>query len=254
MAVVLTPKALGWFATLVNIRLCLRFGGPLLLTINTLFETLLSALYAPILMFAQTHAIWAVLHGSDSGWKPQRRDDGTLGWGAIARTHRAKTVVGIALALVAWLVNDALFLWLLPITLGMVFSAPLSQLSGGAGRGRVFAALGLLRAPEEKNPAPVLVRLQAELEKLPGHTEESGLMRLANDPALLAWHRAQLAGTGTSPKLANFNAPAVTAAWKVEHATSLAELCQWLDAAESLALLSQPTELDRIKALPETRP
>jgi len=249
MAVVLAPKVFGWFAALVNFPLSMRFGGPILLTLSTLFETLLSVLYAPILMFAQTHVIWAVLLGRDSGWELQRRDDGALSWAEAARAHRGQMLFGVALALIAWTLNEALFYWLLPITLGLVLAIPLSWISGGTGRGKLFASLGLLRAPEEKQPAAVLARLQAALEELPGHRNEPALKRLARDSSLLAWHRAQLAPATAGPTLADFNAAAVTAAWKVEHATSLDELCQWLNPAETLALINQPTGLDRLQSL-----
>jgi membrane glycosyltransferase len=249
MAVVLMPKAFGWFAALVNFRRCMRFGGPILLTLSTLFETLLSALYAPILMSAQTHVIWTVLRGSDTGWTTQRRDDGSLGWIAAMRVHRGQVLVGVTLALIAWLVNEYLFYWLLPITLGLVFAVPLSWASGGGRGSRFLARLGLLRAPDEKRPAPVLARLRGELERLPERGDEAALRRLARDPLLLAWHRAQLAPARTNPALADFNAAAVTANWKAEHADSLDELCHWLEPAETLALINRPSGLDLLESL-----
>ena len=166
MTVVLAPKVLSWFAVLVNVPLCMRFGGPILLTLSTLFEALLSALYAPILMVAQAQVIWGILWGHDSGWKPQRRDDGALDWSTVFRAHRGHLLFGAALALIAWVVSEPLFYWLLPITLGLVLSPFLSWISGGTRRGRLFAMLGLLRAPEEKRPAPVLASKQVELERL----------------------------------------------------------------------------------------
>src|SRR5690606_38357481 len=100
--------------------------------------------------------------------------------------------------------------------------------------------LGLLRAPEEKCPEPVLAQKQAELERLPADTGKTALKRLMADPGLFEWHRAQVAPPTTRSALADFNAAVVTSAWKVEHATSLDELCRWLDPAETMALLSQP--------------
>jgi len=254
MAVVLAPKVFGWFAALVNLRRCMRFGGPLLLTISTVFEALLSALYAPILMFSQTHVIGVVLRGHDSGWKPQRRDDGAMRWTEAVRAHRSHMLVGAAVALVAWTVHESLFYWLMPITLGLVFAAPLSWVSGGIRRGRGFAALGLLRAPEEKHPAPVLLELRSALEQLPAQDEEKALRRLAQDDSLLAWHRAQLARAPARPSPANFDAAAVTATWKVEHAADLDELCNWLGPAETLALINQRRGLDRLQSLLDGRP
>ncbi|MDO8861633.1 glucans biosynthesis glucosyltransferase MdoH [Haliea sp. E1-2-M8] len=249
MGVVLAPKIFGWFAALVNIPLCLRFGGPILLTLSTVFEALLSALYAPILMVAQFHVIWAVLLGHDSGWEPQRRDDGALDWGTAFRAHRGHMLFGAALALLAWEMSEPLFYWLLPITLGLMLAVPLSWVSGGGRRGRLFTLLGLLRAPEEKRPAPVLARMHIELEHLAGTDDRDALSLLLGNPELLAWHRAQLAPASTKPLLADFNAAAVTAAWKAEHATSVEELLHRLEPAETLALLSQPGGLERLQAL-----
>lgn len=248
MAVVLAPKGFGWFAAMLNIRLCLRFGGPLLLTLSTLFEALLSALYAPILMVAQFHVIWAVLRGHDGGWNPQRRDDGALDWATAFRAHRGHMLFGLVLAVTAWEINQPLFYWLLPITLGLVLAAPLSWISGGR-RGRAFAWLGLLRAPEEKRPAPVLASMQSELERLPTGQAGSALRRLAADPALLAWHQAQLQSpkAAAKPAMHDFDAAAVTAAWKAEHAASLDELCHWLEPAEKLALLAHHEGLDHLQ-------
>jgi len=157
--------------------------------------------------------------------------------------------LGLTLALVAWAVHESLFLWLLPITLGLVFAVPLSWLSGGIRRGRAFAVLGLLRSPEEKRPAAVLARLDEALQRQPPRGEEDALARLACDPALLAWHRAQLAPAQRRPTLADFNASAVTAAWKAEHAATLGELSQCLTPAEALALINQPAGLDRLESL-----
>lgn len=249
MVVVLAPKVFGWLAAMVNIPLCLRFGGPLLLTLSTLFETLLSALYAPILMVSQFHVIWAVLLGHDGGWNPQRRDDGALDWATAFRAHRGHMLLGSLLAAIAWEISQPLFYWLLPITLGLVLAAPLSWISGGSGRGRVFAWLGLLRAPEEKRPAPVLACMQAELARIPTGQAGSALRRLAADPALFAWHQAQLQSpTGAAkPALDDFDAAAVTAAWKAEHASSLDELCHRLEPAETLALLTHHEGLGRLQ-------
>lgn len=249
MAVVLAPKVLSWFAVLVNFPLCLRFGGPLLLTLSTVFEALLSALYAPILMVAQAQAIWGILWGRDSGWKPQRRDDGALDWVTAFRAHRGHMLFGATLALIAWVVSEPLFYWLLPITLGLVLAPSLSWISGGTRLGKVFAILGLLRAPEEKRPAPVLASKQVELERLPKDTDEPALRRLMADPALFAWHRAQLARSTAKPALETFNAASVTAIWKAEHASNLDELCRWLEPAETLALISQRTGLDQLQML-----
>ena len=47
---------------------------------SVLFEVVLSALYAPVLMLIQSRHVFEVFMGRDSGWKPQRRDGGGTSW------------------------------------------------------------------------------------------------------------------------------------------------------------------------------
>ena len=89
MAVVLLPKALGLLSALLNPARFLRFGGPLVL-VSVLVEIVLSALYAPVLMAAQTGIVRDILLGRDAGWAPQRRDDGKVAWGDALRRHQLK--------------------------------------------------------------------------------------------------------------------------------------------------------------------
>ena len=92
MAIVIAPKIFGWFAALINIPRCMKFGGPILLTLSTLTEMIMSALYAPILMVHQFGVVVSIFRGKDSGWMPQSRDDGALSWAAVARAHAGHTL------------------------------------------------------------------------------------------------------------------------------------------------------------------
>ncbi len=58
----------------------LMFGG-------VLVETLLSSLFAHIMMILQSSAVIDVFRGRDSGWKPQSRDDGSLPVHEIMEFH-----------------------------------------------------------------------------------------------------------------------------------------------------------------------
>ena len=112
-AILLTPKFLGWLAAL-HPRRCAGFGGPILLTFGIAAEIVLSALYAPVLMLTQSHIVWQILRGGDSGWRPQRRDDGGMSFRSALRTHLWHAVTGCAAAAGAWSINSGLFLWPCP--------------------------------------------------------------------------------------------------------------------------------------------
>jgi len=220
------------------------FGGPLLLPLSLLLEILLSALYAPILMLAQSRVVWLVLRGRDGGWQPQSRDDGALSLMTALRAHWTHTLVGVVLSSIAWLLSEQLFLWLLPITAGLLLSVPLSWISGGVRRGRLFDLLGLLRAPEERRPCEVLAKLEEELAGCSPDVDASrGVKRLAEDTALREWHLAQLTPRPVVRPPGQADVARITAHWKTRHATSLDELHDWLSDAEERALLADREEL-----------
>ncbi|WP_137226584.1 glucans biosynthesis glucosyltransferase MdoH [Shewanella sp. MEBiC00475] len=247
MAIVLAPKAFGWFAALINIPRCLRFGGPILLTLSTLLEMVMSGLYAPILMVSQFGVVLSIFRGKDSGWMPQSRDDGALSWISVVRAHAGHTVFGVMLALTALLLSKELFYWLLPITIGLMLSIPLSWLSGGARRTKWIKTIGLLRAPEEKNPVKILVELKKNLANLPHLQHIHPFSRLVNNPILFKWHLAQLPDLGEQKP--TFYAPRIIAEWKLNHAESLLQLESWLEPAEVIALLSKADYLQKLKTI-----
>jgi membrane glycosyltransferase len=247
MFIVLAPKAFGWLAALVNIRRCRQFGGPILLTLSTAFEIVLSGLYAPILMVSQFGVVVSILCGKDSGWMPQSRNEGAVSWKSATRTHLSHSAFGVILSVIALLIGKELFYWMLPITAGLILSIPLSWFSGGSRRAKLFHKIGLLRAPEEKYPHQVLVELQQKMAAITFQEPTPALSRLINDRPLCAWHIAQLSYTTGS--LQDFHAPTVTAEWKVHHAKSLAQLEIWLDPEETMAMLSRPDCIERIKKL-----
>ena len=62
-------------------------------SLSTLLEILISAALAPIMMLIQSGAVLQILSGRDTGWNPQRRDDGSIPFpascAAIAPTPRS---------------------------------------------------------------------------------------------------------------------------------------------------------------------
>lgn len=247
MAIVIAPKVFGWFAALINIPRCMKFGGPILLTLSVVVEMLMSALYAPILMVHQFGVVVGIFRGKDSGWMPQSRDDGALSWAAVARAHAGHTLFGIILAIIALLLSIELFYWLLPITGGLMLSIPLSWLSGGTRRSKLLKWLGILRAPEEKNPAPILVALDDQLSALSPQPKQHAFLRLLNNPQLCNWHIAQLPDNANQKPV--FHPPRILAEWKVNHADNMQQLESWLEPQEELAFLSQRDCLQQLKSL-----
>ena len=97
MGILLAPKFLGLVLALLDTRVRRASGGAGRLTLSFLIEILLSALIAPIAMVVQSGSVFQILAGRDTGWNPQRRDDGSIPVSDIVRRHRWHTALGLAL-------------------------------------------------------------------------------------------------------------------------------------------------------------
>lgn len=239
MSVVLAPKALGWLAVMIHPRRLMRFGGPLALTTSVLVELLLSVLYAPVMMVAQSGFVRAVLTGHDSGWTAQRRGDGRIGFRTALHAHRWHIVFGVVLAILSYWSKPALFYWLLPVTAGLVLAGLLSWMSDSVALGRLLKRLAVLRTPEEtKKGRPAI--LSAYTRQLDRFSTRSGaaLTLLATDAHLRSWHIAQLGVTVSDPS--KFNPNAILARAKADCAPSPEFLGEWLTTPELMALLNDP--------------
>jgi len=251
MGVLLTPKFLGWTAAAVNLRRCRAFGGPVLLTLSAGAEIFLSALYAPVLMLVQTQFVWQILRGGDSGWKPQRRGDGSMTLRDTLRVHFWHATIGLSAALGAWAINGGLFLWTLPVTGALILSPVTSWLSGSKYAGVVLQRLGILRTPEERGNAThgILADRRAYLPW--GYAllrEQNSLAALATDPGLNAWHRDQLANMQERPA---FEPSLFVARAKAEREDDPDLLSDWLTPEEKRDFLH---DVELVQALLTAEP
>ncbi len=249
LAVLLLPKIFAYVLALMDSRQRRGFGGPIVLLAGVLAETVLSSLFAHIMMMLQSSAVVDVFRGRDSGWKPQRRDDGSLPTHEIVQFHLAHMAIGIVLAVLTLYSSYILFLWMLPASLGLVFSGPLSAWSAKRSAGETFRRLGLLQIEEEKAPPAIAgeaAETQARLEGLVLRRE--AITQLALSAKLRKLHRELIQmqpislESRISPNLAVGRA-------KLEYSANLTELLRLLSPAEKAALLSDLESLARLEAL-----
>ncbi|WP_342643254.1 glucans biosynthesis glucosyltransferase MdoH [Rhodoligotrophos ferricapiens] len=155
MAVLLFPKVLGVSAVLLNPSARQSCGGGLAVVLGMIAETLLSALIAPVMMLLQTRWVAEIVMGRDSGWNAQRRDDGSLPFSTIFSNHYGQMLFGAAMAAAAYAVSLDTFLWLAPVTIGLVLAPFLSWLTAQVSAGVAFRRVRLFLIPEEvSKPAP----------------------------------------------------------------------------------------------------
>ncbi|WP_408902215.1 glucans biosynthesis glucosyltransferase MdoH [Novacetimonas hansenii] len=192
MLILLAPKMLAYVALLFDGRLRRGCGGAARAALSIMVETVLGGLVAPVAMLIQTMGVMSILMGRDSGWNAQRRDDGGVSPLQNARLYLGYTIFGVVLGVAAWVVSLSLFLWMLPVLLGLVLAIPLAILTGSRVAGQDLRRAGLLLIPEETSPPDVLARAVRNLSDMAGRPIGDALLVLRAHPALLALHCAML--------------------------------------------------------------
>lgn len=247
MGVLLAPKFLGLLAAVLRKKK--RQGiGSLRLMLSALTEIVLSALLAPIMMLIQSGSVFEILLGRDSGWTPQRRDDGTIPLSQIVRRHRWHTLLGLAAGLSAYVVSPYLFFWMSPTILGLVLAVPLSWGTSQLGVGLWFKRWGLLATPEENGPPDIVRRANDFQQALRDEARKDALRLIHGDPDLRAHHLAML--PARSSARGEFDPDLVMAKAKVMEAASLEEAAHWLSFKETFVALHDPDLVERIARLP----
>jgi membrane glycosyltransferase len=179
---------------LSHAHLAAHFGTRTKLISSVLLETAVGCLLAPILMAFHTTFVINALLGRRVQWEAQTRDESTLSFREVFQVHAPHTVVGLAVALLVTWQSYGLFLWMSPVLLGLVFSAPLSLLMSSVRIGRRLRDAGLLMTPDELSPPTILQLQRAFLtEKTVRNTAAPHpMVRLIADPLLLRLHLGML--------------------------------------------------------------
>ena len=249
MAVLLIPKMLGLLRALMSKRIRRSGGGVIGVTASCLLETLLSALYAPILMLIQSRHVFEVFMGRDSGWKPQRRDSGGTTWSDAWHYHKRHMFLSCVTAVIVWFLSPPLLAWLSPALLGLFLAVPLSRASGSEWLGTVLLRLGLLRTPEEV-AVPALVARRNQLIGLRPAAPQDGLRYLARNREARLTHINGNLARPADPR-GQPDAHAFTAEQKLMDARSLEEALGWLSPVERVEVAGDARLLNQLALLPD---
>ncbi|WP_407352960.1 glucans biosynthesis glucosyltransferase MdoH [Luteimonas sp. R10] len=166
MSMLLAPKFLGYVASMADRETRRGCGGALRAAVGVLLEIVLAALMAPVTMYVQSRGVAGVLAGKDSGWDPQRRDDGSQPFPALLRSYGGATVMGVVSGAIAYAVSPGLAAWMSPVIVGLGLSIPIVMLTSSRATGQRLRRWRLLCTPEELAPPPLLLRA-AELRTAP---------------------------------------------------------------------------------------
>ncbi len=249
LALLLLPKLFGLLLALADSKKRRGYGGVLGLTTSVVMETFLSSLFAHVMMMVQSAAIFDIIRGRDSGWNPQRRDDGSLPTSWVLRYHLAHMMLGVGLGILTFSMSLPLFLWLLPATLGLTLSGPLSKASAMRAWGDRFKQIGLFVTPEERQPPAISISARHHSELLEREfSKHEAISQLAQDPQLRHLHR-QLIELQPVTREARMSPSLAVGRAKLEISSDLAELLRLLKPSEKAAILSDPDSLARLEVM-----
>jgi membrane glycosyltransferase len=251
MAVLLAPKILGTIVALIDAPTRRGCGGALRLVASSLLEIVISAALAPIMMLMQSGAVAQILSGRDTGWRPQRRGDGSIPFSVIVRRHRAHTALGLVTLFAAGLISPSLVLWMSPTIAGLILSIPLSWASGQMWIGVGLRRLGLLTTPEDTQTPPIVARANALAGELAltGYDDEDGMSAVAGDAAFRQRHEMFLPDAGRHRR-GEIDVDEAVAIAKLNDARSVEEARAWLKPGEQVAVLSDRALIALLARLP----
>jgi membrane glycosyltransferase len=251
IAVLLAPKILGLVAALIDGPTRRGCGGAIRLVLSSLIEIVISAALAPIMMLFQSSAVAQILSGRDTGWNPQRRDDGSIPFSSIVRRHAAHTALGLVTLFAAGLISPSLVIWMSPTIAGLILSIPLSWASGQMWIGVGLRRLGLLTTPEETHRPPIVARANALADELAlaGGDDDDGLRVVASDAAFRQSHEMFLPDAGRRRR-GEIGVEEAVATAKLNDARSIEEACAWLKPKERLAVLGDRALIAMLARLP----
>ena len=211
----------------------------------------MSALLAPVMMLIQTGHVWHFVFGFDTGWEPQRRDDGSIPFLAIVRRHRSHMLFGVLTLVSGLLISPSLVAGRSPTIVGLILAIPLSWATGLLAVGLAMRRIGLLTTPEERRKPAVVTRAAAILAEMGGAPDEpeNALRLIYDDRHLQAAHEA-FAAHDTPRRRGEVIADWALAEAKLDDSESIEDALDWLKPKERMALLNDGALLRRLVALP----
>lgn len=253
MGILFSPKIFGLLLLMFDGEMCRTLGGRFKVILSAMTEILLSALVAPIMMLIHCGAVVSILFGRDSGWAPQRRDDGSLPIKDLLYRHRWHMTAGLLLGYAAMLDSWTLLAWMSPALIGLWLSVPLSGITASHAIGSWFKKMHILATPEEIETPAIVLAAQARREEYVVDLQEvwSARMVLA-DHNLIALHIAMMDKLPSRQSGSAIEPLDAVARIKVQEAESQESLLALLTKVELSYVLGNPLLIEQVAKLPPT--
>jgi membrane glycosyltransferase len=255
MSVLLAPKIFGLVLALISGETRRPSGGAFRLIVSTIFEIIMSALIAPIMMVIQTGSVMQIVFGRDTGWNPQRRDDGSIPFIQIVRRHRSHVALGFVTLVAGLMISPSLAAWMSPTIAGLILAILISWASGQLWIGLTLRRAGLLLTPEEAEPPHVVRRANAlQLELAQKGQDEIDSLRVIHDDADFRAAHDLFLPHAVRHQRGEIEADRAVAEAKLNDAESIEDAIAWLKPKERFVVLHDRALIALLARLPHEAP
>jgi len=160
-ALLFLPKLLG--ITLALIKRRGEFGGAWSLLKGAAIELTMAVLIAPLMMFYHSYFVISVFVGHSVKWEAQEREGRKVPWKVAIKHTQIMSCLAVAWGVTTFYFTPSLFMWLLPVLVGMVLAAPVIRLTSSDKLGIAMRKWGVFIIDQEVNECKALKRLRVAM-------------------------------------------------------------------------------------------
>lgn len=161
-ALLFLPKMLGILLAAIKRRN--EFGGLAPLLLSALAEIIMAVLIAPLMMFYHTCFVISVFIGRKVTWEAQAREGRKVPWRIAFKYTQIMSCIAVAWGVTTFYFTPSLFMWLLPVLIGMVLAAPVIHFSSSERLGLMMRRWGVFVIDQEIAECTALKRLRVAMK------------------------------------------------------------------------------------------
>ena len=139
------------------------FGGAWSLLKGAAVELAMAVLIAPLMMFYHSYFVISVFVGHSVKWEAQEREGRKVPWKVAIKHTQIMSCLAVAWGVTTFYFTPSLFMWLLPVLVGMVLAAPVIRLTSSDKLGLVMRKWGVFVIDQERNECKALKRLRVAM-------------------------------------------------------------------------------------------
>ncbi|MCG7815242.1 hypothetical protein MI353_21260 [Alteromonas sp. MCA-1] len=126
-------------------------------------ELTMAVLIAPLMMFYHSYFVISVFVGHSVKWEAQEREGRKVPWKVAIKHTQIMSCLAVAWGVTTFYFTPSLFMWLLPVLVGMVLAAPVIRLTSSDKLGIAMRKWGVFIIDQEVNECKALKRLRVAM-------------------------------------------------------------------------------------------